>query len=156
VPGAGRVGEIDRNLRVLDPACRAGVLALHRRGAAALLKVARLIDHEHRVLAAQALGHVAAQVIADLVSVPGGAGQQVLQPARRGMPGLLSDRPAVLARKLRHQPQHQVPGMPPRLHPGEPPGDPAHQPVEMRPPPFGVYAVARGHRKIIKSRHNPR
>jgi len=70
-----------------------------------------------------------------------GTGQQVLQPVRAREPRALGDGPAVLARQVRHQPQRQVTGMAPRLHPAEPPRDQAHQPVEMRPPTFRVYAA---------------
>jgi hypothetical protein len=134
VPGAGGIGQVHRDLRVLDPARGVGVLALHGHRGGPLLQVARLVHHQDRVRIAQVPGHVAAQVVADRVGVPGGAGQQVLQPAGRRVPGMLGNCPAVLARQVRHQPQQQVTGMPPRLHPGEPPGDPAHQLDEMRPP----------------------
>ena len=47
------------------------------------------------------LHHVAAQVIADRIGVRDRTGQQVLHPVRRRIPGLLSERPAVLAPQAR-------------------------------------------------------
>jgi hypothetical protein len=40
----GGIGQVDRDLRVLDPARGAGVLALHPDRASALLQVAGLVD----------------------------------------------------------------------------------------------------------------
>jgi hypothetical protein len=49
VPAAGGVGEIDRDLGVLDPAHGAGVLALHSDGVFALLQIAGLVHDQHRL-----------------------------------------------------------------------------------------------------------
>ena len=96
----------------------------------------------------------AAQVIAHAVSVPPGPRQQVLHPVRRGIPGLPGDRPAVLARQLSQQAQHERPRPPPRL-PAETRADLDHQLIERPEPAVRVYAVASGHRKIVLSRHKP-
>ena len=101
------------------------------------------------------LRDVAAQVIADAVGVPPGPRQQVLHPVRRGIPGLLGDRPAVLARQLGQQAQHERPRPAPRLHPAETRADPEHQLIECPEPAVRVYAVASGHRKIVMSPHKP-
>ena len=101
------------------------------------------------------LHDVAAHVIAHAVGVPPGPRQQVLHPVRRGIPGLLGDRPAVLARQLGQQAQHERPRPPPRLHPPETRADLDHQLIECPQPAARVYAVASGHRKIISSRHKP-
>jgi hypothetical protein len=46
--GAG-IGQIDRDLGVLDSPGGTGVLALHPDRAHALLQIAGLVDHQHRV-----------------------------------------------------------------------------------------------------------
>ena len=61
---------------------------------AALLQIPGLIHHHHRVRAAQPPGRVLPHVITDTISVPAGPRQQVLHPARAGIPGLLGDGPA--------------------------------------------------------------
>ena len=119
VPGRGRIAQVDRDLGVLDPPGRAGVLPLDAGRGGAFLQVTGIVDHQHRVGVAYLIGDVAAQVIADPVGVPPGPRQQVLHPVRRGVPGLLRDRPAVLARQLGQQAQHERPRPAPRLHPAE-------------------------------------
>jgi hypothetical protein len=49
VPGRGRIAQVDRDLGVLDPPGRAGVLPLHRGSAGALLQVTGIVDHQHRI-----------------------------------------------------------------------------------------------------------
>jgi hypothetical protein len=151
----GGIGEVDRHLGVLDPARRTGVLALHADRAAALLQVARLIHHQHRAGIAQVLHHIAPQIIADPIGVPARCGQEMLHPVRGAITGMLGDAPAVLARQVSQQPQHERPGPPAWLHPGKPATDPAHQLVQHPRPPGRVYAVACGHRKVLLSRHKP-
>ena len=84
VPARGGIGQIHRDLGVLDPAGGAAVLALHPDTVDALLHVAGLVDHQDRAGIAEGVDDVLAQIIADLISVPAGAGQQVLQPVRGG------------------------------------------------------------------------
>ena len=90
------------------------------------------------------------------VGVPPSPGQQVLHPVRSPVPGMLGDRPAVLARQLGQQAQHERPGPAPRLHPAEPGTGPGHQLIECPHPAARVYAGASGRQKIIASRHKPR
>ncbi|GAA3503338.1 hypothetical protein GCM10019016_104480 [Streptomyces prasinosporus] len=98
---AGGVGEVDGDLGVLDPPGGAGVLALDADGAGALLQVAGLVHHQHGLVVGQVLQHERAQVVPDEVGVPSGAAEQVLQTVGWGVPGVLGDRPAVLARQAR-------------------------------------------------------
>jgi hypothetical protein len=99
---------------------------------------------------------VAAQVVADRVGVPAGRGQQVLQPARTGMAGVLGDRPTIRPAQPGQQPRHQVPGMPAGLDPAEPGRDPAHQLLEPHPPPVTVYDQPSSHRRnVFMSLHKP-
>jgi hypothetical protein len=102
------------------------------------------------------LGDIGAHVIADPVVVPHRPGQQVLHPVGTGMPGVLGERPAVLARQVRKQPLHKRLGPPAWRHPAEPARDPAQQLLQPCPPTGGVcvYAVACGHRLIFGCRHN--
>jgi len=104
------------------------------------------------------LDHIGAHVIADRVLIPHGTSEQVLHPIRAGVAGVLGDRPAVLARQRRQQPQHERPGPPSWLHPAEPARDPAQQLVQPCLPSsrIYVYAVACGHRLISGCRHNTR
>jgi hypothetical protein len=79
--------------------------------------------------------------------------REMLHPIRGGVPGLLGNRPAVLAGQVRKQPAHERLGAPAKLHPGEPAGDPAHHLVEQLLPAGRVdrYAVACGHRLMLGS-----
>jgi hypothetical protein len=79
----------------------------------------------------------------------------VLHPIRRSVPGLLGDRPAVLAPQPPTATPARTPGPPPRLHPRKPARDPPHQLIELFPPPGGVYAEHSGHRRIVMSGHKP-
>jgi hypothetical protein len=114
-----------------------------------LLQVAGLIHHQHRVLVAQMLDDKAADVITYCIGIPFGPRQQVLQSVGGRIPGMLSERPAVLARQLRQQPQHECPRPAPWFHPHEPPRDTAHQDLERLMPAAGIYAVTCGHRLIF-------
>ena len=154
VPGCGGVGEVDRDLRVLHPARGSGVLALYPGRAGALLDIPGLLHHQHPVWITEVLHDVAADIIADTVSVPGPR-QQVLHAAGRSIPGVLGDRPAVLAGQFRQQAQHERPHPPPRLHSAETSPDPQHQLIEQPQPAARVNAVAGGHSKIITCCHKP-
>lgn len=116
-----------------------------------------LIDHQHRASITQVVDHVAAQLIADAFAVPNRARQQMLHPIRTGVPGMLSDRPAVHPRQSGHQPQKERPDSSPRLHPPESATDPGHQFIEPDLPPkriITLYAVARSHRAIFLRPHS--
>jgi hypothetical protein len=125
VPGLTGVQEVDGDLGVLDPSGGAGVLTLHPHRLTALLEIAGLVDDQHRLGIAQVLDQVPTEVVADPVVVPHRPTQQVLQPIGAGVPGVLGDRPAVLARQVRQQPVHERPSPPAWLHPAEPARDPA-------------------------------
>ena len=100
-----------------------------------------------RLGVAQVLDHIGVQVIPHPVVVPRRPTQQVLHPVRAAVPGVLSDRPAVLARQVGQQAQHERSGPPAGLNPAEPARDPAQQLLQPRQPPARIYlhcAVACG------------
>lgn len=150
----GGVHEIDGNLRVFDATGRAGVLALDADGRCALLQIACLVDHEHCFRVVQVLDHIGAYVVTDRVGVPLGPSQQVLHAVRSRLTDLLSDRPAVLARQVRQQPEHQPLHPSPGLDPREASRDPVHQILKSVWPASRFYAVPRGHCMIF-SLHTP-
>jgi len=154
VPRLAGVHQVDGDLGVLDAARGAGVLALDPNRGGALLEVAGLVHHQHRVILAQVLDHIVADVVADRVVVPHRPGEQVLHSVRAGIAGLLGDRPAVLARQVGQQPQHERPGPPSGLHPAKPTRDPAQQLLQAGLPPRRGCAVACGHRLISGCPHN--
>jgi hypothetical protein len=156
VPGRGGIPEVDGDLRVLDPPGSPGVLPLHAGRGSALLEIPCLVDDQHRARVAEVLRGKGAHVIADAVGVPPGAGQQVLHPVRRHVPGMLGERPAVHPRQLGQQPQRERPCPVPRLQPAETGPGPGHQLIQYPQPPARVYAGAIGRQKIITSRHKPR
>jgi hypothetical protein len=156
MPCPAGVHQVDRDLGVLDPPSGAGVLALDPNGRRPLLEIAGLVHHQHRLGVAEVLDHIGAHVVADRVVVPDRPGQQVLHPVGVGVAGVLGDRPAVLARQIGQQPQHECPGMPAWLYPAKPARDPAQQLLQPCPPPGRGYAVACGHRLIFGCRHNTR
>ncbi len=141
---------------VLDAAGRAGVLALDADGRRALLQIARLVDHEHRLVVGEVLDDVGAHVIADRVGVPLRTVQQVLHAVRGRVARMLGQRPAVLPRQVRQQSEHQRGCATSGFDPSEPARHAAHQLVEHRPPPGRHYAVTRGHRLIFVCPHNSR
>jgi hypothetical protein len=110
VPAAAGVDQVDGDLGVLDPARSAGVLPLDSDGAGALLHVAGLVDHQHRLVVVQMLHHVVTYLVADLVGIPLRPSEQVLHAIRGPVPGPLGDGPAVLARQVRQQAEYQLPG----------------------------------------------
>ena len=74
---------------------------------------------------------------------------------RTGIPALLSDCPAVLARQSGQQAQHERPGLASGFYPAETAPDPGHQLTGHRTPAARVYAGISGHQKIIASYHQP-
>lgn len=149
VSARGGVDEVDRDLRVFDPPGRAGVLPLHADRRGALLQVPGLVDDQHRVIVLQLLDDEAAEVVADRVGIPSGPRQQVLQAVRGRVSGVLGQRPAVLARQVRQQPEDQLPCPAAWFHPGKPSRDAAHQDLEQGLPAGRIYAVTCGHRLIF-------
>jgi hypothetical protein len=128
------VGQINRDLGIRDPTGGAGVLTLHPDRGVALLQIAGLINHQHRVGVTETGHHVVAQVIAHTVGVPAGPVEQVLHTVRIPVPSMLSDAPAVLARKIGQQPEHESTSPMPGLDPDEPPGHPIEELVGLGPP----------------------
>ncbi|QUQ63912.1 hypothetical protein JJ691_16290 [Kutzneria sp. CA-103260] len=98
------VGQVDRDLAVLDPPRGAGVLPLHPDRVAALLQVARLVKDRHPVGITEVFHDVVPQVIPDSLGVPAGPAQQVLHPVRAGLTGVLGNRPARRAAQPGQQP----------------------------------------------------
>jgi len=99
-------------------------------------------------------GHEDAQVIADHIGVPHSGAQQPLHRLRIAMTGLLRQPPGVLPLHRRQQPQHELPGGTARLQPPKPARDQGHQLIEQDTPASRVYAVADGHRNILRRPHN--
>jgi hypothetical protein len=97
VPAAGGIGQIHRDLGVLDAARGARILTLHPDTVAALLDIPSLVDHQDRARVAEGVDDVITQIIAHTIGVPTGPRQQVLQPIRRARATMLGDRPAILA-----------------------------------------------------------
>ena len=153
VPGRCGVGQVDRDLGVLDPPSGAGVLALHPHTVAALLQVAGLVEHKDRIRVAEMVDHIAAQIVTDRVGVPLRPRQQMLQPMRALLATVLGDRPAVLAVQPRHHALDQPGGMPQRLVAGEPRRDQIDHLGERSLPPINRYAVCRGHRRGVFCPH---
>jgi hypothetical protein len=154
MPGRGRVGDKHRDLSVLDPARRAGVLTLHPHTVTALLDITGLIDHQDRLVATQILHRHRRHIVTNLIGVPHRLTQQMLHPVRGHIPNVFGDRPTVLARQIRHQPRHHPPRPPTRLHPREP----ARHPTQHRLPHPAqqprVYPGSRGHHTILVRLHN--
>jgi hypothetical protein len=91
------------------------------------------------------LDDVVPDVIADRVLVPDRTAQQVLHAIGGGIPGVLSQRPAVLAGQLGQQPAHERGCSPPGFHPSEVAGDTAQQLIQGLLPAGGIDAWACGH-----------
>ena len=98
------VGQVHRDLGVLDTARGAAVLALHPDTVHALFHVAGLVDHQDRTGVAKGVDDVITQIIADRISVPAGPCQQMLQPVRGDRAAMLGDGPAILAVQARDHP----------------------------------------------------
>jgi hypothetical protein len=127
----------------------AGVLALHAYRVRALLQVAGFVHDQHRVLVVQALDDEATEIVAYRVGIPPGSRQQMLQAVGGRVSGMLGERPAVPARQVRQQPEHERPCPAPGFHPHEPSRDTAHQDLERLLPAARIYAVTCGHRLIF-------
>lgn len=74
------------------------------------------IDDQHRILVVQLLDDELADVVADRVGVSPGLRQQMLQAVRGSVPRVLGERPAILARQVRQQPEDQCPRPAARFH----------------------------------------
>lgn len=153
---AGGVGEEHAHLGVFDASCGTGVLPLYPCRGVALLHKAGLVDHKNGVVGAEMVGDVGPQVVADRICIPAGVAQQALHRPGSGMARAFGQLPAVLPLDARQKPEQVGAGHGPRLNSPEPARDPGHDLVEHRPPADRVHAVARGHRTIFRSPHNPR
>jgi hypothetical protein len=83
------VGQVDHDLRTLDPPCGAGVLALHPDRGGALLQVPGLIDHQDPARLAEPGHHPVPHVTQHPIRIPRRRGQQPLHPPRAGLTGML-------------------------------------------------------------------
>ena len=117
---AAGIGQEDPDLTVLNPPGGPAILPLHAGGLAPLLDEAGFVQDQHAAGIAQALGHIAPQIVADDVRIPAHPAQKLLHPVRRPVPGRLGQLPSVLALDRRHQPP-QIRRRPPSwLDPPEP------------------------------------
>jgi hypothetical protein len=80
--------------------------------------------------------------------------QQPLHPVRGGVPGVLGQRPAVLARQITEQPADVFAGLGERLDPTEVHTQAAHQLSQFLTDPLGLYHGRSGHLVIFRCRHN--
>lgn len=70
---------------------------LHARGGGALLDEAGVVNDQDSVAPPEAFGDVVLELVTDLVRVPAGTGEQVLQPVGGGVTGVLGQLPAIFA-----------------------------------------------------------
>jgi hypothetical protein len=113
---------------------RAGVLPLHARRSSALLEEAGLVDDQDTVGLTEPFGHVFLQVVADLIGIPPGPVQQVLQAGRNVVADVLRELPAVLPTDGAEQPAHVVPHPPPQIDPAEPVSHPQQHLFQLKSP----------------------
>lgn len=113
-----------------------------------------LVHDEDRVLAAEAIADIVAQVVTHRAGIPHRPGQQMLHAIRRRVTNMPGNGPAVLPWQLRYQAQQQLLRPTTRLNPTETASDPPRQLIEHRPPSGRVYAGARGRQTILRSPHN--
>ena len=92
-------------------------------------------------------------LLADPVGVPAGASQQMLHAIRRGIAAVLGERPAVLPRQIREQPEPEGTHPTPHFHPAESAGDPIQQLIDPGLPGGRSYPDTRGHRGLCRSPH---
>ena len=146
MPAWGGIGQIDRDLSVLDTPGGAGVLALHPDRMHPFLHVAGFIKDQRCAGVAEGVDDIIAQIIPHRVGVPFRPRQQMLQSVRGGITAVLGDGPAILAVQTRDHPGHQLSGMAQRFVAAKAWRDPIDHRRELRPPPRTVYAMSRGGR----------
>jgi hypothetical protein len=122
-------------LAVLHPAGGAGVLPLHAGGLGALLQESGFVHDQHAVVGGEVFGDIGAQVITHSVGVPPVLVEQPLHPVRGAVTDRFRDRPTVLARHRRQQPQQVSAGTSTRLNPSELRCNPRHHVIQTRYPP---------------------
>jgi hypothetical protein len=108
-----------------------------------------LVDHQHRTGITQVVNDVVPQVLGDAVGVPSGPAEQVLHAIGGGIPSVLGDRPAVLARQVGQQRQQEPADPPPALAAAEAAGDPIQQLIDPGPPGGRPYPGPRDHRGAV-------
>lgn len=109
------VGGEHPDLTVGDLPCGAGVLALHPGRAPALLLKPGVVYDQHPLQGTEPFGHLSPQRVPQPAGVPARMVQQPLHPIRRGVPGQLGQRPAILTLQRAQQTQQIRPGPQPRL-----------------------------------------
>jgi hypothetical protein len=92
MPTSTCIGQIHRDLGVLDPPRGTGVLTLHTDRVRVLLQIASLIYHQHAVGLTEPSDEIPAQIVTHTIGVPFRLTQQVLQAIRRAMAGVLGQR----------------------------------------------------------------
>jgi hypothetical protein len=80
------------------------------------------------------LPDVLAQVVSNGIGVPAATVEQVLQPSRVTMSGILGQLPAVLAAHRRQQAADIVPHPPPQIRTTEPARHPSEDELQLRSP----------------------
>jgi len=94
--GGRGVGHKHADLTVLTFAGGAAILAFDADGLGAFLEEAGFINDQHRIGMAEVLDDVGTQVVADLIGVPVGGGEQALHAIRRGGAAVFGDLPLFL------------------------------------------------------------
>ena len=149
------VGEVDRDLAVLDLAGHTGVLAGDPDGVAALLQIAGLAGDQDHVVGAQMVDDVAAQGGGQGVLVQACPAEQVLDPVRGGVCGLLGQGPAVLTGQQGEQGTDHLVGGGAGLGSGQVGvDDRVGEVVQQVRPTLGRWAGGCGHRLGILCSHN--
>lgn len=143
------VGQEHRDLRVLDPPRRAGVLALDPDRRDALLQIAGVVQDQHTISLAELVGHVTAHIVTDVVRVPHRLAQQPLHRVRGRVSGLLGQLPTRPRVHIGQQSQQKRTNPPSRLNPSEPASDPRERRVEVFLPCVYVYSGIHGHRTVM-------
>jgi hypothetical protein len=90
LPVPAGLGQVDRDLGVVDLAAGAGVLAGHPDAVRALLAIARLVDHQDRLRVAKVVDNLAAYVVTHLAGVPHRPAGQLLQASGLASPACLA------------------------------------------------------------------
>jgi hypothetical protein len=83
-------------------------------------------------------------LVQHLPLIDAGAGQQVLHPVRRWVPGCLGHRPAVVIIQFRQQAVHHIAAGQAGFPPGEARRDPPHQLIEQPPMHAMIYRGTSG------------
>jgi hypothetical protein len=96
-----------------------------------LLHKPRLVHDEHAVRIAQALQHIGAHAILQIISAPSASPQQGLHPSRMRKPRLLGQKPAGLALHSGQEPVQEGPGRLANFSSPEHGPDPALEPVQI-------------------------